>query len=180
MLHPQPHGGLSATAPAPGATASFRFDPADPTPTIGGRLLSRTAGYRDDSTLAGRPDVLCFTSVAVDGDLVVCGNPVVELDYDTETTDFDVFVRVSEVAPGGRSRNVGDGYRRFTATPDAPIRIELDAVAHRFGAGSRIELRSCGGCHPRFDPVLGTGEPAVSGTGWSPACTRCASARRRG
>jgi putative CocE/NonD family hydrolase len=163
VLHPQPHGGLSATAPAPGAAASFRFDPADPTPTIGGRLLSRTAGYRDDSALADRPDVLCFTSSAIDGDLVVYGIPVVELDYATGTTHFDVFVRMGEMGPSGRSRNVSDGFRRFTTTPGTPIRIELDAVAHRFGAGSRIRLLIAGGCHPRFDRNLGTGEPAVSG-----------------
>lgn len=163
VLHPQPHGGLSAAVPAPGATASFRFDPADPTPTVGGRLLSRTAGYRDDSALAGRPDVLCFTSTAIDGDLVVCGIPVVELDYATGTRHFDVFVRVSELGPDGRSRNVSDGFRRFATTPSTPIRIELDAVAHRFDAGSRVRLLIAGGCHPRFDRNLGTGEPAVSG-----------------
>lgn len=67
------------------------------------------------------------------------------------------------MGPSGGSRNVSDGFRRFTTTPGTPIRIELDAVAHRFGAGSRIRLLIAGGCHPRFDRNLGTGEPAVSG-----------------
>jgi len=169
VLHPQPHGGLSDTAPVSGTTVSFRFDPANPTPTIGGRLLSRQAGYRDDTALASRADVLCFTSTALDGDLVICGSPVVELDYDCDTEHFDVFIRVGETGPGGRARNVSDGYRRFTATPGAPIRIELDAAAHRFSAGSHIRLLIAGSCHPRFDRNLGTGEPAFIGSRMVPS-----------
>ncbi|MCB0923379.1 MAG: CocE/NonD family hydrolase [Mycobacterium sp.] len=169
LLHPQPHGGLSTARPAPGPTASFRFDPADPTPTVGGRLLSRRAGYRDDTALAGRSDVLCFTSTPIDGDLTVCGRPSVELDYDCGIGHFDVFVRVSEVGPGGRSRNVSDGYQRFFGPPDTSIRLELDAVAHRFSGGSRIRLLVAGGSHPRFARNLGTGEPAVTGHRMAPA-----------
>jgi len=164
VLYPQPHGGLSAAAPDSGTTASFTFDPTVPTPTVGGRLLSRKAGYRDDTTLAMRPDVLCFTSAAIDGCLSICGSPAVELDYGCDAAHFDVFVRVSEVDRRGRSRNVSDGYHRFTEAPAAPIRIPLDATAHRFSAGSRIRLLISGGCHPRFDRNLGTGEPASNGS----------------
>ena len=39
---------------------TFTFDPSDPTPTIGGRLLSPQGGYRDDSALAVRGDVAEF------------------------------------------------------------------------------------------------------------------------
>ena len=43
------------------------------------------------------------------------------------------------------------------------MRIELDAVAHRFAAGSRIRVLVAGGSHPRYARNLGTGEPALSG-----------------
>ncbi|MFY9763549.1 MAG: CocE/NonD family hydrolase, partial [Mycobacterium sp.] len=63
-LYLQPGGGLVETPPSPAvsSSASFRYDPADPTPTIGGRLLSPDGGYRDDTALAARRDVLSFTS----------------------------------------------------------------------------------------------------------------------
>ncbi|MGH3563367.1 MAG: CocE/NonD family hydrolase, partial [Mycobacterium sp.] len=35
----QPGGGLATTPPATAATAAFRYNPAEPTPTVGGRLL---------------------------------------------------------------------------------------------------------------------------------------------
>ncbi len=160
-------GGVLGTNAASGRTgtaaSSFRYDPAHPTPTIGGRLLSRASGYTDDSALAQRSDVLSFTTTPLAAALFVYGHPVVELDYQTDNPHFDVFVRVSEVDERGRSRNVSDGFRRFDTAPARPIRLELDPIAHRFAAGSRIRVLLGGGCHPRFARNLGTGEPAISG-----------------
>lgn len=164
VFHLAPGGVLATTAPPAGATpAQFRYDPADPTPTMGGRLLTRQSGYRDDTRLAERADVLSFTSAPLQAELDVCGHPVAELDYESDNPHFDVFVRLSEVDPRGRSRNVSDGFRRFSATPEGPIRLELDPIAHRFGAGSRLRVLLAGGCHPRFARNLGTGEPLISG-----------------
>jgi len=159
---PLSDGGLGPAAPGDGVSG-FRYDPADPTPTVGGRLLSRQSGYRDDSALAGRDDVLSFTGTPLPAELFACGRPVMELDHRSDNPHFDVFVRISEVDPRGRSRNVSDGYRRFSNHPNAPIRIELDPIAHRFAAGSRIRVLIAGGCHPRFARNLGTGEPAATG-----------------
>ena len=159
---PLPDGGLGTAAP-PGGASGFRYHPANPTPTVGGRLLSRQSGYRDDTGLADRADVISFTGAPLTGELLVCGSPVMELDHRSDNPNFDVFARISEVDPQGRSRNVSDGYRRFSAHPDAPIRIDLDPIAHRFAAGSRIRVLIAGGSHPRFARNLGTGESAVSG-----------------
>jgi putative CocE/NonD family hydrolase len=166
VSYPQSSGRLGARVPTagPGEIGTFRYNPADPTPTVGGRLLTRQSGYRDDSELARRSDVLTFTSAPLDAELCVCGHPVVELDHRSDNPHFDVFVRISEVDARGRSRNVSDAFRRFDQNPpDGPIRLELDPVAHRFGVGSRIRLLVAGGCHPRFARNLGTGEPAISG-----------------
>lgn len=163
----QPGGGLAATAPGV-STMTFRYDPADPTPTVGGPLLSPASGYRDDSRLAERTDVLAFTGAALTEDIDVAGSPVVELAHTCDNSHADVFVRVSEVDADGRSRNVSDGYLRLRQT-SAPVRIELDPIAHRFAAGSRIRVLIAGGSHPRYDRNLGTGEPPVDGVGLRPA-----------
>ena len=162
VLYLQPGGRLEPTAPRSG-TSTFRYNPADPTPTVGGRLLARPSGYSDDTDLARRPDVLSFTGAPLGAAMCVCGSPVIELAYQTDNNHFDVFVRVSEVDARGRSRNVSDGYRRFSTVPDEPIRIELDPIAHRFSAGSRIRVLIAGGCHPRFARNLGTGESVLNG-----------------
>ncbi|BCI52769.1 hydrolase [Mycolicibacterium litorale] len=162
-------GGLSATPPDPTAPPStFTFDPTDPTPTIGGRLLSPQGGYRADNRLAERDDVLSFTGGPLPTDLYVVGTPFVELAHTCDNRHRDLFVRLSEVDRKGRSRNVTDGFRRLTGD-DGLVRLELDAVAHRFRAGSRLRLLIAGGSHPRFARNLGTGEPPATGRTTVPA-----------
>lgn len=165
----QPGGTLATTPPdADAPAATFRFDPGDPPPTIGGRLLSAAGGYRNDNRLHRRDDMLSFTGAALTGDLDVCGVPVLELDHSSDLPDVDLFVRVSEVDARGRSVNVTDGYRRLRRHT-GPVRIELDAIAHRFPAGARIRVLIGGGNHPRYAVNPGTGEAPISATRVQPA-----------
>lgn len=165
----QPGGRLGDAVPPDTAPAStFTYDPADPTPTVGGRLLSAEGGYRSDNKLADRSDVLTFTGDTLSQDIYLVGNPILELSHSCDNPHNDLFVRVSEVDAKGRSRNVSDGYRRGTAE-SGTITIELDAVAHKFRAGSRIRVLVAGGSHPRFARNLGTGEPLITGSRLRPA-----------
>ena len=169
VLYLQPAHRLSETAPDASAQPStFTFDPADPTPTIGGRLLSPEGGYRDDTRLSLRPDVADFTGDPLAADLYVVGNPLVELSHSCDNPFNDVFVRLSEVDVDGESTNVSDGFVRI-ANDSGPVRLQLDAVAHRFSAGSRIRVMVAGGSHPRFVRNLGTDEPPISGSRMAPA-----------
>ena len=172
VVYLQPGHRLSESPPPDTALpSSFTFDPANPTPTIGGRLLSADGGYRNDGALAKRADVLDFTGPPLPADLYVVGTPVVELTHACDNPHHDVFVRVSEVDAKGRSHNVTDGFRRMTmdSGESGTVRLELDAIAHRFRAGARIRLMIAGGSHPRFARNLGTGEPVISGQSMKPA-----------
>jgi putative CocE/NonD family hydrolase len=166
----QPGGRLGDQAPGPTVpAATFRYDPTEPTPTLGGRVLALASGVRNDTRLAERADVVAFTGEPLPADLYVVGRPVVELSHTCDNAHHDIFVRVSEVDRKGRSRNVTDGFRRLTRTESdtvdgATVRIELDATAHRFTAGSRLRLLIAGGSHPRFARNLGTGESPGAGT----------------
>lgn len=160
----QPGGRLGdAVPPETAAPSTFTYNPANPTPTVGGRLLSPEGGYRKDTSLAQRADVLSFTGDRLPADKYVVGVPVVELSHTCDNPYNDLFVRISEVDAKGRSRNVSDGY--VCAAPDfGQVRIELDPIAHRFRAGSRIRVLVAGGSHPRFARNLGTGESLGTGT----------------
>ncbi|MGZ4564953.1 MAG: CocE/NonD family hydrolase, partial [Mycobacterium sp.] len=173
-LYLRPGGHLGETAPtdlARIAPATFRYDPADPTPTTAGPLMSPNGGYRADSRLASRDDVLAFTSLTLTQDLCVYGSPVVELAHGADNPHVDPFVRVSEVDAKGRSKNVSDGYRRLGAAKKSkqPVRIELDGIAHRFSAGSRIRVLIAGSWFPRYARNLGTDEPILTGRQSKPA-----------
>ncbi|WP_421840856.1 CocE/NonD family hydrolase [Mycobacterium sp.] len=169
VFYLQPEGSLRETAPAAeAAPATFRYDPADPTPTTGGPLLTPSGGYRDDSRLASRDDVLTFTGAPLTHDVHIYGNPLIELTHSSDNPNVDVFVRVSEVDARGRSRNVSDGYRRLGNSAET-ITIELDAVAHRFNAGARVRVLLAGSWFPRYARNLGTPEPVLTGRQLKPA-----------
>ncbi|MCH9732924.1 MAG: CocE/NonD family hydrolase [Actinomycetia bacterium] len=168
VLHLQPGGRLDETVPDAGGSATFVYNPADPTPTVGGRLLSPAGGYRDDTALARRADVLTFTGAPLPSDLYVVGTPIVELSHSCANPNNDLFVRISQVDAHGCSRNVSDGYRA-SAPASGTVRIELDSIARTFPAGSRIRVKVAGGSHPRFVRNVGTGEPAISATSMATA-----------
>jgi putative CocE/NonD family hydrolase len=154
-------GGVLGTSPSElGSKAEFTYDPADPTPSIGGSYMApRASGYRDDSALARRGDTLVLDSSPLSSPLDVLGAPVVEIAQSSQNPNADLFVRLSEVSIEGGSRNVSDGFLRpDPSCSNGVIRLELDPIAHRFGMGSRIRLVIAGGAHPRWERNLGTDE----------------------
>ncbi|MFI8939630.1 CocE/NonD family hydrolase [Streptomyces syringium] len=171
VLHTHPAGKLAHHRPADDARPStFTYDPADPTPTLGGRTLWAGGGCRDNRSLEARPDVLTFTGPALTQDLYVAGEPVVELAHHSDNPHADFFVRLCEVDARGRSRNVSDAFVRLTPGMTQPtLRLQLDSIAHRFRTGSRIRLLVSGGCHPRYDRNLGTGEDPATSTRMKPS-----------
>ena len=170
----QPHGRLSPSAPAGGSTA-FRYDPADPTPSVGGRVLAvGGAGVQDNTRLEARPDVVTFTSVPLSVPVEVLGAPVAELQVSSDNPHIDLFARLCDVNRRGRSRNITDRIVRVPVDGTAPgevrtVRITLDDTAHQFQAGHRIRLQVSAGAHPRYARNLGTGEPDGTGTAMRPA-----------
>ncbi|MET0415869.1 MAG: CocE/NonD family hydrolase, partial [Actinoplanes sp.] len=155
--------------PFPLRAGSFTFDPADPTPTVGGPLLDG-GGYVNDGRLAARPDVLTTTGDVLTDDVEIAGAPVAELVHRTDNPHADLFVRLSDVDARGRSRNITEGYVRLDPARDgSPVRLPLLPTAHRFRAGHRIRVLVAGGSHPRYGRNLGTAENPGTGATMAPA-----------
>jgi uncharacterized protein len=175
ILYPRSGKILAAQPADPGEASEFTYDPAQPTPTNGGAFVTQvssgvTAGYTDDSALASRSDVLAFTSDPLTTDLEILGSPVVELGHSSDNPFADLFIRVSDVDTQGRSRNISDGFVRLDpSAPQGVVRVELDAVAHRFARGNRIRLIIAGGSHPRWERNLGTGDDPATSTRMLPS-----------
>jgi uncharacterized protein len=155
-----PDGTLAPGAPASGLDVSFRYDPADPTPSVGGATLSPTAaGVRDNRPVEQRPDVLVFTSAPLGQPVEIIGDVTAELQVTRDNPNADLFVRLCDVDQRGRSRNVCDGIVRLTAADPlaGTVRVSLIGAAHRFGRGHRLRLQVAGGAHPRFARNPGNG-----------------------
>ncbi|MFI0711210.1 CocE/NonD family hydrolase [Streptomyces inhibens] len=164
---PAVNGTLTQQTPTGSAPlTSFRYDPADPTPSLGGPLLSRGAGPRDNSALEAREDVLTFTTPPLTEPVDVLGPVFARLRISTDTGYADVFARLCDVDAQSRSTNVCDGLARLQTAGQAPseVTVPMSSTAHRFAAGHRIRLQVSGGAHPRYARNPGTGEPSVDAT----------------
>ena len=156
-----PHGMLGTAEPAAAAdSARFRYDPADPTPSVGGALLAVTAGTRDNRAVERRSDVLVFSSEPLGQPVEVIGDVTAELSVTRDNPYADLFVRLCDVGPRGRSLNVCDGIVRLTEQDplSGGVRVSLSGAAHRFGPGHRLRLQVSGGAHPRFARNPGNGQ----------------------
>ena len=174
-------GGTLAAEPSAAETvSSFRYDPADPTPSVGGPVLdSRDAGSRRNNALEARRDVLVFTSEPLSEPLDVIGPVGFRARARGSGPHFDVFARLCDVDPKGTSWNVCDGLMRLGGEPGRgddvssaaaaggawrDVTVPMSATAHRFGAGHRLRVQVSGGAHPRFMRNTGTGEPLATAT----------------
>ncbi len=167
--------GRLATTPAPNGSPPnrYRYDPAQPTPSVGGAVenLDGTAGAKDNRRLEQRADVLTYNSDVLDADLEMIGPVTAAITLHATLEHVDVFVRLCDVHANGRSVNLCDGIRRLRPI-DSPldanrtrtVSVDLTGVAHRFRAGHRLRVQVSSGAHPRFVRNTGTGEPLATAT----------------
>ena len=169
VLHLHGPGRLAAQPPGdegPSGRSSYRYDPADPTPALGGPILLTSEPVADNRPLEARPDVLTFSTEPLPGVLTAMGPVRVELHVRSSLEHFDVFARVCDVDSEGASWNVCDALVRVEPgrfEPDAAgvhsVAFDLWPTAHRFAAGHRVRLQVSSGAHPRYARNTGTGEP---------------------
>ena len=127
------------------------------------------AGPRDNRAVEARADVLVYSSHVLERDLEIVGPVVATVKVRGSRPYHDVFVRLCDVEPSGRSVNVCDGLARVT--PDshpsdgdgwAEVTVDLWPAAHRFRTGHRIRVQVSGGAHPRYARNPGTAEPLAT------------------
>jgi hypothetical protein len=166
-------GGLTRAAPTRTEDkVSYRFDPANPVPTIGGSNLTFERGPMDQRPIQGRADYLRFQTPVLAKDVVVAGPVKVELYGATDGPDTDFEAKLVDVYPDGYEALVLDApirarYRHgrmpdqvAMMTPGAPEEMTLDLwnTALTFEKGHRIALHITSSNSPRFEVNDNNGE----------------------
>ncbi|MEW2355941.1 CocE/NonD family hydrolase [Spirillospora sp. NPDC029432] len=165
--HLRPGGGLAHERAGESEPDRYRYDPAHPTPFIGGpTLLGDNRPVADQRRLERRRDVLTYTSEPLAADLEIIGPVSAELFVRSDRAHTDLVVRLCDVAPDGESLNLCEGMRRLVpGTPEEDeegvrrVAVELWPAGHRFAAGHRIRVQVASGAYPRVARNPGTGEP---------------------
>jgi uncharacterized protein len=161
-------GALSTDAPGAEPADSYVYDPADPTPSVAGRV-SRPDGPSDQGPIEDREDVLVFSTPPLEHDVEVTGPIVAQLWASSSARDADWVVKVCDVYPDGYAFRLSDGmirarYRRSQAQP-LPLEpgrvenyvIELLPTSNLFRRGHRIRVEVASANFPAFDRNLNTG-----------------------
>jgi uncharacterized protein len=157
-------------------TDQYRYDPANPVRTHGGKLLSlgeSVAGPFNQQHLEMRQDVLCYSSEVFDQPMDIAGPIFLRLYASSSAKDTDFMAKLIDVFPDGRSMLVCEGCRRarFRNGFDKEVflkpgaieeyEINLAHTAWRVKPGHRLRIHVTSSNFPHLDRNMNTG----NGTG---------------
>jgi hypothetical protein len=158
-----PEGRLDLDSAGESDEFHVAFNPANPSPTTGGRNLSLAAGPKDQARVESRSDALVFTTDVLDEPFESTGRIAARLFVSTDGPDADVAVRLTDVYPDGRSMLVTEGIARLSRREgcEGPVAVEpgriyelvvdLWTTSMIFNAGHRIRVVVTGSNSPRYE-----------------------------
>ena len=167
------NGGLSTSAPGKESPDQYIYDPANPTPTIGGPLCCEPdrwpGGPRDQRPVEARSDVLLYSTPAMAEDVEVTGPVMLELYAKSSAVDTDFTAKLVDVWPNGFAQNLTEGiirarYRDSREQPELltpgqvyKFIIDVWATSNVFKKGHVLRLEVSSSNFPRFDRNPNTG-----------------------
>jgi hypothetical protein len=180
-------GTLSLDTPGDEPADRYDYDPDNPVQTRGGSNCCQPDlipwGPYDQRDVEMRPDVLVFTSAALERDVTVVGPVKAVLWAATDGPDTDWTAKLVDVRPSGFAMNLCDGIvrgrwraaqgedasaeDRRTPRPLVPgqaerFEIDMMVTGNTFLAGHRIRIEISSSNFPRFDRNPNTGAPLGS------------------
>jgi predicted acyl esterase len=165
---------LGAEKPSDDGELSFKYDPQNPVPTLGGQNLGIARGPMDQRPVESRPDVLLFSTEPLTEPLEITGRITATLFISSDCPDTDFTVKLCDVYPDGRSMLVTDGIQRASLRdgceqrqllePGAVYQLGVDlwSTSLILNKGHRLRIAVSSSNAPRFEPNANTGAPHLS------------------
>jgi len=167
-----PGNTLVTEAPPNRNMISYRYDPADPCPTMGGANLFvhvLPTGPKDQRELNERGDVVTFMTPVLEDPVEITGRVKVVLFVSSDAPDTDFTAKLLDVYPDGREILMLDNIQRvkfrngFEHADPLPIgevgRLEIDlwSISLIVDKGHRIGVQISSSNYPRFEKNPNTG-----------------------
>jgi putative CocE/NonD family hydrolase len=165
-------GALTPKRPGGDLPDGFSYDPMNPVPSYGGNVCCQpglNGGAMDQQKMEARPDVLVYTTAALEQGMEVSGPITLTLYVSSDRKDTDFTVKLEDVYPDGRAYNLDETIQRvrYREGYDKQVFMESGKVykvtlqpmqtSNVFEAGHRIRLQVSSSNFPRFDRNLNTG-----------------------
>jgi putative CocE/NonD family hydrolase len=169
-------GSLNQTAPAgEGGTRSYKYDPRNPAPTLGGHHdWVHASGPFDQSPLRERTDVLHFVSEPLKDPLAITGKIRMNLFFSTDVEDTAFIIKLVDIYPNGHEfilrESAAMGRYHSSYVEPSPLEegqvyeldLDLWSTANVFNTGHRIGVIITSSSevsyqvHPNtYEPVMG-------------------------
>jgi predicted acyl esterase len=165
-------GALSEKLPTNAeSSASYKYDPRDPVPTIGGANLTIKKGPMDQRAVGDRKDILKYVTPVLTSPVEITGRITVELWGESDCPDTDWMAKLVDVYPDGTERLVLDsairarfreGFDREAFMKKGEVymfTLDLWSTSLIFNKGHRIAIHVTSSNDPRYDPNPNTGKP---------------------
>lgn len=164
-----PQGKLQMAPPLEEGVLSYRYDPHNPIPTLGGNNLFLEAGPKNQRPIENRQDILVFTSGPLKEEMEVTGALSARLYVSSDQDDTDIVVRLCDVYPDGRSILIADNAYRLgvmhhehmqkAENRERPVevKISLSSTSLVFAKGHKIRVSISSSNYPRFEKNLNVG-----------------------
>jgi putative CocE/NonD family hydrolase len=153
-----PQGGRLVVDPVRDTTtARWVHDPADLVPSTVADPFSFLREAPDEGVVAGRPDVLTFTSEVFDRPLDLTGPVSLHIGVGSSAPSTAVFAKLVDVAPDGTALMLTRG-QVMVRRPDRslPVRVDLAHLGYRLQAGHRLRVQLASSDFPLYLPHPGT------------------------
>jgi putative CocE/NonD family hydrolase len=160
------------------ASDEYRYDPRDPTPTVGGRNLGvgrLSLGPIAQQALDHRSDMLRYTSYALVEAIDIAGEVAATLWVSSSALDTDFIVKLIDVDANEialpicegalrlRFRSGFDEEKPYTPGAIEPLEIRLGHVAWRVLPSHRLRIQIQSANFPHLDANSNLGEPLGTG-----------------
>ncbi len=145
----------------------YTYDPMDPVPTCGGRMVG-SGGQKNQSEVEMRKDVLVYTSPALAEDLTVTGIVKARLFVSSSAPDTDFTVKLVDVQADGRPMNICDtiyrmryrkGYTKvemMKAGEVYEVEFDVDFTSYMFKKGHCVRVEISSSNFPHYERNLNT------------------------
>ncbi len=155
-------GGLTSTMPDSPTTITYTYDPLDPIRNVGGPLLSRPTGCKEQPPQCGRQDIVRFQSQPFTGDFTIDGDISLQLTVSSTALDTAFVARMSLVKPDGKAYFIRDGamtlshrhgnqlQASYQPGEQVDISIELPPLLWTVHAGESLRLEIMSSNFPRL------------------------------
>jgi uncharacterized protein len=165
-------GALTTDIPTVETADTYQYDPHDPVPTLGGRIILAPpigTGPVDQRRVEQRHDVLCFTTPVMDEPLEVTGHISLVLYVSSSALDTDFTGKLVDVFPDGRAFFLSEGvlrarYRNSLTTPELlepgavyQLTLDLSVTSNVFLPGHSIRLEVSSSNFPRYNRNTNSG-----------------------